>query len=173
MSRTLTEPPTSRRMWRRVLRHCHPDHGGDHDLFIFVNHVYEHVAGDAYEPPRREYEPPRRGANSDSPRLEFDPASSFTFLTRRALRLAEEVEEPYRSLLLMLGDCQEVSEEGGGLYRMQYVGATFKSLAALGHRAGMDGRTRSRWYEVAQAVPLSQRHCGHIHKRLQEQEDAA
>jgi hypothetical protein len=164
--RTLTEPPTSRRMWRKVLKRCHPDHGGDGDLFIWVSNVYEHLAGDSYEPPRRI-------TRADSPRRDFDEAASFSFLTDRALRLAEEVDEPYRSLLRLLGDCEEVGEEGGSVYRMQHVGATFQSLAALGHKVGMDGRTRSGWYEVAQAVPLSQRHCGYIHKRLAEQEDAA
>jgi hypothetical protein len=171
--RTLTEPLASRRMWRKVLKRCHPDHGGDDDLFIWVSNVYERLAGDAYEPPRAEYVPARRSTRADSPRLDFDEAASFSFLTDRALRLAEQVDEPYRSLLRLLDDCEEVGEEGGSVSRMQHVGATFKSLAALGHKAGMDGKTRSGWYEVAQAIPLSQRHCGYIHKRLAEQEDAA
>jgi hypothetical protein len=58
--RTLTAPPTDRSYWKRLLRCVHPDHGGDAELFVWVRELQQHVTGDDIEPPRREYEPPRR-----------------------------------------------------------------------------------------------------------------
>jgi hypothetical protein len=34
-------------------------------------------------------------------------------------------------------------------------------------KRGMSGSERARWYSVARAVPLSQRHAGHILGKLQ------
>jgi hypothetical protein len=33
---------------------------------------------------------------------------------------------------------------------------------------GMDTAARSRWYRIAESIPLSDRHAGHIIKRLKE-----
>src|SRR5215211_1598373 len=37
-------------MWKRLLRHVHPDAGGDGDLFVWVRELQEHVAGHGIEP---------------------------------------------------------------------------------------------------------------------------
>lgn len=39
MSRTDTPPVTDKKMWARLLRTVHPDHGGDDELFIWVNQL--------------------------------------------------------------------------------------------------------------------------------------
>jgi hypothetical protein len=171
--RTATAPPTDRDHWRRLLRLCHPDQGGDHDLFIWVTNLKEHVAGDTVEPPRPEQRsyPPRYSTNNDSRRVPFvfayEVANSFDDLTRRAVEMAEDVEEPYAGLLRLLEDCTDVGEEGGPVYRMQHQGATWKSVAAVAYRAGMGTEERYRWYQLCKAVPMSQRHIGHILSKLE------
>ena len=172
MVRTLTAPPTDRTYWRKVLRLAHPDSGGDEDLFIWLRNLQEHVAGDHPEPPRREYTPPRRTTTADSPRVPFEDAfevaGSFDDLTRQAVEMAERVDEPYARLLRLLSDCRDVGETGGPVYRQQHQGATWKSAAAVAHRVGMTTEQRYRWYEICRALPLSQRHAGHILGKLKE-----
>jgi hypothetical protein len=170
--RTLTAAPTDRSMWRRLLRLTHPDGAGSHDLFIWARSLYEHVTGDAIEDARTRAErrQPSRHHESTSTgdRLDFSAAhshaESFDDLTHRALGVAEEVGQPFRGLLLLLRDCRESEEIT--LSRQQRQGATYKTLAAIGHAAGMSKTERVRWYRVAERVPLSQRHAGHIMARL-------
>jgi len=137
-------------MWRRLLRGCHPDGAGDEPLFVWVRELQQYVAGDDVEPPRRENEPPRRTTTQESPRIDyaaaFDKAGSFDELTRQAVALVEQVPEPYASVLKLLEDCHEVPEVAGTVYRQQHAGATYKSLATIGHRVGMDKAARIQWY---------------------------
>jgi hypothetical protein len=51
-------------------------------------------------------------------------------------------------------------------------GATYRSLAYVAYRFGMDREQRNRWYEVARALPLSQAHIGIIVARLNERDQA-
>ena len=159
-------------MWRRLLRFIHPDAGGDGDLFVWCKHLQEHVAVDALETPLRAYERPRRTTTSDSPRIDyaaaFDRAGSFDGLTRQAVALANEVGHPHAGLLRLLADCRDAGATGGTAYRQQHQGATYKQLAAIGHRAGMTKTERTAWYRVCESIPLSQRHAGHILGRLQD-----
>src|SRR5215204_1345975 len=163
-------------MWRRLIRLVHPDVGGDHDLFIWVRNLQEHVAGDGVEPLPREArrEPPRHHTTGD--RVDytaaFDRADSFDVLTRQALALAELAgarKDPSARVLLLLVDCYDVGERGGVVYRQQHQGASYKSLAAIGHRTGMSKAERVQWYRIAEGIPLSQRHAGHILSRLKRQ----
>lgn len=97
-------------------------------------------------------------------RVPFNAAADFEELTDRALSLADQVEQPFSKLLRLLSDC-EPSE----LHEVeQSRGASYKSLAALGHKAQMPKSQRVRWYRIAEAVSLSQRHVGHIISRLGE-----
>jgi hypothetical protein len=158
-------------MWRKLLHRCHPDTGGDGDLFIWTRALYEYIAGDAIEPPPRSTrrQPPQHpttGERIDNTTA-YDKASSFTDLTARAVAMADNLEEPYASLLRLLGDCGEASEADTTLYRQQHQGATYKTLAAIAHRAGMGKDQRVKWYRICESVPLSQRHAGHIVSRLQ------
>jgi hypothetical protein len=152
---------------------CHPDQVGTDDLFVWVRELQQHVVGDAVEPLRKENEPPRRTTTADSPRLDyteaFNKAESFADLTRRAIALSSTLEEPYASVLKLLYDCEELAEVAGIMYRQQHQGASYRSLAAIGHKVGMDKQARSYWYRIAEAIPLSQRHAGHILSRLQDE----
>jgi hypothetical protein len=81
--------------------------------------------------------------------------------------VSEEVGQLFRGLLLLLRDCRESEELT--LSRQQQQGATYKTLAAIGHTVGMDKSQRVRWYRIAERVPLSQRHAGHMLSRLKKQ----
>jgi hypothetical protein len=169
--RTLTEPPTSRVMWRRLLRATHPDAAdGSHDLFIWTKSVFEHVSGTSIpeDPPRSRRDPPRHPQPSGD-RVPFEDAAPFADLTHKALRLAESgaIEEPYATLLGLLGDCLEVGPDDPMQWRQQGQGATYRSLAALAYRANMSKMERVQWYRIAESIPLSQRHVGHLMARLQ------
>jgi hypothetical protein len=171
--RTLTPEPTDRSMWRRLLRVCHPDGAGDDALFVWVRELQQHVAGDDVEPLRKENVPPRRTTMADSPRVDysdaFNKADSFEDLTRLAVDLADTLQEPYRVVLKLLKDCYEVDEAAGIMFRQQHQGATYKSLAAIAHKVSMSYEERQRWYAIAESMPLSQRHVGHILSKLQDQ----
>jgi hypothetical protein len=97
-------------------------------------------------------------------RVPFDEDASLEVLTDRAVAMAEAVAEPYGYLLRQVLDCYPVSE--GPLYDQQRRGASYNSLAVIGHKVGMTKAERGQWYSIAEAVPLSQRHAGHILSRL-------
>ncbi len=165
MARTPTLPPTEPAMWKKLLAKVHPDAGGDHELFVWTKHLQEKVCG----------RPPATSPRPSTPREEpprvpfeeaFEKAQSFEDLTNQAVKRAESVEAPYDRLLRLLKDCDEVAD--GSQYTMQHQGSTYRTLAAIGHLAKMDAAQRSRWYKVAESVPLSQRHAGHILSKLKE-----
>jgi len=168
----LTAPPTDRRMWRHLLACVHPDRAGTHELFIWTRALFEHVAGDHPEPvvddrSRRERYADSRDAKRIPYEEAFGKAGNFAELTRQAVMFAAEVDEPFAGVLRLLADCYGVAEYDATLYRQQYVGASYKSLAAIAYRAGMSKAQRSRWYRIAESVPLSQRHAGHLLEHLQ------
>jgi hypothetical protein len=171
---TPTLPPNDRGMWRRLVARTHPDSGGTHELFIWTMATRDVVCGGELgtETPRRaSHEQHSRGrdtsASSAGERIPFQAklGTQFVALKNRALAVAEEVEEPYKILLYLLVDCAEA--EDGPLFKMQQQGATYRSLAAITYRAGMSKSERVRWYRVAEGIPLSQRHAGHILSQLQ------
>jgi hypothetical protein len=162
-------------MWRKTLARTHPEAGGDHDLFVWIRVVRDAMCNgggttaERYPPPRREprSEPPPKS----EPRLiykdghaPFPEVADFEALTLRALATADEVQPLYADLLRMLKDCELVDYEP--LHDQQQRGATYKQLAAIGHNLGMDQAQRVRWYRIAEGVPLSIRHAGHILSRL-------
>src|SRR5215213_6680580 len=129
--RMLTSPPTDRRMWRRLLATVHPDRDGDHELFIWIQALQEYVAGDSVEDvseattyERRQ--PPTHPKTAERVPYEdaFGRAGSFAELTRQALMFADEVGEPYASLLRLLADCYEATEADAVSCRGQHQGAT-------------------------------------------------
>jgi hypothetical protein len=163
MTRTPTLPPDDHSMWRRVVSRAHPDAGGDHELFIWTVAVRDAVCGElGAEIPRVE-----RWATSTQgtgERVPFDEDASLEVLTDRAIAMAEAVAEPYGFLLRQVADCEPA--EDGPLRDQQRCGASYKSLAAIGHQVGMSEAERVQWYRIAEAIPLSQRHAGHILSRL-------
>ncbi len=64
----------------------------------------------------------------------------------------------------VLVDCYP--ECDGPLAGQQESGASYKSLAAIGHKAGMSKSERGRWYRLSEEIPLTQRHAGHILSKL-------
>jgi hypothetical protein len=171
--RTPTRPPNDRTMWRRVIARCHPDSGGTHELFIWTVATREAICGGELgeEIPRVEHrdKPSRRRepSTTGTERVPFDQFAEFALLTDRAVTMAKAVAEPYAYLLRQVADCYPAHE--GPLRAMQTQGATYKSLAAIGHRVGMSKAERAQWYDICRAIPLSQRHAGHILSKLQRQ----
>src|SRR5215210_7331544 len=167
---TPTRPATDRLMWRRLLARAHPDAGGTHELFIWTGVVRDVVCSSSLPAggnPEPEDHPSRRRDHSTSSAAEcvpFDPFADLEILTDRAVTMAAAVAEPYGYLLRQVADCYPVSD--GSLHDQQRRGASYKSLAAIGHRVGMTKAERVQWYSIAEAVPLSQRHAGHILSRL-------
>jgi hypothetical protein len=161
-------------MWRRLVGRAHPDAGGDHDLFIWSMSVRDAVCsgGLGAETPRRvdqDHRSRRRegSATGTADRVPFDQLADFGVLTDRALSMAESVAEPYSFLLRQVTDCYPV--EWSPSHDQQHRGATYKTLAAIGHMVGMSKAERVQWYRIAEAVPLTQRHGGHIISRLKRQ----
>lgn len=167
MTRTPTLPPNDKTMWRKLVSRAHPDAGGDHDLFIWTMATREAICSGRLgaEIPRRDPGDVQQDQGQRDPdRVPFDPFASFEALTDRAVAMSEAVAEPYGLLLRGVADCYPATE--GPLYDQQRRGATYKQLAAIGHRVGMSRAERTQWYRIAETVPLSQRHAGHILARL-------
>jgi hypothetical protein len=173
MTRTPTLPLDDRGMWRRLVRRTHPDAGGDHELFIWTVVVRDAICSGVFggEVPRseRRERPSRRRetpTSSAADRVPFDQLADFGVLTDRALAMAEAeaVVESYGYLLRQVADCYPA--EDGPLRDQQCRGATYKTLAAIGHQVGMSKAERVQWYRIAEAIPLSQRHAGHVLSRL-------
>lgn len=170
MTRTPTLPANDKTMWRKLIARTHPDAGGDHELFIWTGALRTIICdgelGISLPKGERQDQPSRRweASTSDSGRVSFDAFADIEVLTDRAVAMSEAVAQPYNFLLGSLADCYPATE--GPLADQQRRGATYKQLAAIGHRVGMSGSERAQWYDIARAIPLSQRHAGHILSRL-------
>ncbi len=173
MTRTPTKALNDKKMWRKALSKAHPDAGGDHELFIWMQAARDAMCNSGanqttpppprQEPPRRSPQAERREDHKES--VPFDASIPFDVLTRRALKLADGFVEPlYGNLLRLLEDCEEAHT--GALKRQQVRGATYRQLAAAGHAVGMSTAQRAQWYRIAKDIPLSRRHVGHILGRL-------
>ena len=157
---TTTRPPDDPKMWRRLIARTHPDAGGDHDLFIWTVALRDVVCGGEL---RIEPKPePRRREADDKPRVPY-PAGPYTFeeITRTALQRGA-YGLPYGRVLSLLADCKPLEH----LAYEQERGASYKRLAAIAHAWGMTKAERTGWYRVCEALPLSDRHAGHILARL-------
>jgi hypothetical protein len=164
MTRTPTLPYDDRGMWRLLISRSHPDAGGSHELFIWAVATRDAVCGGELEAeiPRVErWAPSTQGTGE---RVPFDEDASLEILTDRAVAMAEAVAEPYGFLLRQVADCKPA--EDGPLRDQQRCGASYRSLAAIGHMVCMTNAERVQWCSIAEAVPLSQRHAAHIFSRL-------
>ena len=168
-------------MWRLLLGRAHPDAGGEHQLFVWATAVREHVlaiaerslALETRSAPAEAKRGPRRGPEPasapDGDRVPFEVTcwpGRFDELTDRALATSGDLEEPYAGVLGLLADCRE--EYNGPLFWQQTEGATYKQLGLIARRWGMTNRERTRWYQLAEVLTLSQRHANHILQRLRE-----
>ncbi len=158
-SRTTTKPPDDPKMWRRLMARTHPDAGGDHELFIWTSTVKDVVIGGEL---RIEPKPePRRREADDKPRVPFCADDDFEEITRTALQRGA-YGLPYGRVLSLLADCKPLEH----LAYEQERGASYKRLAAVAHAWGMTKAERTGWYRMAEDLPLSDRHAGHILARL-------
>ena len=160
-------------MWRKLLKRAHPDSGGEHELFIWTTALHQHHCHDGMEDVRTNHErrrPPPRPKSSAGDRIDFSRAFTvahdFDELTERAMEFAETCPEPYCTLLYLLADCRAVGEADAPLYRAQHQGASYRQLAHVGHLCGMSNRERVTWYQIAETIPLAQRHAGHLISKL-------
>ena len=165
MPRIATPAPTDCAMWRRLLRVAHPDTTGSDALFVWTKALHEHVAGTSIpeDPPRLRRDPPKHKGTCC--RVDFHLAyeyDSHEELTEHAVALSEETRGPYASLLEHLRDCYPSVPSDHTLRRAENVGATYKQLAYIGHLANLSDTQRMAWYRLAEEVPLSQRHAGHL-----------
>lgn len=165
-ARTPTLPPDHRGMWRRLVARTHPDAGGDHELFIWAGAVRDLVCGASEgfprgHDPRRREDPP--APDEEPARVPYPGGADFAALTGRALQRGGE----FAPVLALLRDCWPV----GGLasFAEQGRGATYRKLAAIGHAWSMTKAERVRWYRIAEEIPLSDRHAGHILARSKRQ----
>ncbi len=155
MSRTATAPMHDPRMWKRLLARAHPDHGGDHDLFVWTMQLREQV-----RPGTRDV--PHGTVAQDSPGVVFVP-EDFDGITRRALDAAQGHQGTVHGYLLgLLNGCvnEPIRRDE------QERGASYRRLAKIGHLAGMDRAERGRWYRIAESIPLSDAHARFILGRL-------
>jgi uncharacterized protein YbaR (Trm112 family) len=163
MSRTVCAPPTDRALWRKLVSLAHPDAHGDDALFVWANNVRQLVCEGGYG---QSGQAQRTGAEPKPERIPFEWYMPFEELTRRALRIAKEQEHPFRGLLELLSDC--VPADHGQLQLQENRGATYKQLALIAHEKGLSQEERKAWYRIAETIPLSQRHAGHIISKLQD-----
>jgi hypothetical protein len=165
-----TKPPDDKIMWKRLKARVHPDAGESYEDFIWVSHLEEVVCSGFSEPARTSPSPqphrPEPPPTDDRPRVPFITPHDFEELTRTALRYAHQnAGTVYSDLLLLLTDCHSLS-------RMRFEeqrGASYRRFAAIGHRVGMDLEERREWYSLAESIPLSDRHAGHILSKLKRQ----
>ena len=168
MTRTLTKPPNDRTMWRRLKARVHPDAGGSHEDFIWVSHLEElECSGlpkaEPVTPPPRQSEPQ---PTDTKPRVKFTPGHDFEELTNHALRIESANEHSvYSYLLSLLADCRSLPH----MHAEEQRGASYRRLAAIGHLVGMDLEERREWYALADSIPLTDRHAGHILGQLKRQ----
>jgi hypothetical protein len=163
MTRTPTLPLDDKSMWRRVIARTHPDAGGSHELCVWIQAVRDVICDGGFwlELKQDHHQQP---TSSTTDRVPFDAFAYFEVLTDRAVAMADAVAEPYGYLLRQLADCYPAQD--GSLYDQQRRGASYKRLAAIGYQVGMSKEERIGWYRVAETVPLSDRHAGHILSRL-------
>jgi hypothetical protein len=170
---TVRAPVYDREHWNRLLRLCHPKGAGDEDLFLWAKGVYDFVTSDEPEPAPREQ--PKHKKSTD--RVDFSGVeerfSSHADLVEHALEVAYSIEEPFHSMLSGLEDLEPAPRGDLQLLRAEQQGCTFKQAAYAAHLANLSKKHRMDFYKLCQSLPMSQRMCGHIIKRLQERESAA
>ena len=162
MTRTLTLPVTDNSMWRETKARAHPDAGGDHELFVWLGSIEELICSDGgYSKPEPEPWPSYQSSREEPARAPYPTESGFEETTRTMLTMGC-FGMPYGPVLSLLAGCYPLNH----LAPEQNRGASYNRLAAIGHAWGMTMVERNCWYRMAEAIPLSDRHTGHILLRL-------
>jgi len=125
-----------------------------------------------------EYHIPRREPWSEPPpkpeprifyeegRVPFPELADFEELTAKALEVAKrDAGHAIAGILVLLGDCVSLPS----LHREESRGATYKQCAYAARLSTLSYDQRQEWYRMCEFVPLSQRHLGHLIKRLKEE----
>jgi hypothetical protein len=166
--RTQTHPLDDPRMWRRLLARTHPDTGGDGELFIWTGALKDAVCGGELRIARKPSESaPRRSGSApthDKPRIPYPTGADFEEVTREAMRVGE-TSLVYGPVLSLLENCEPLEH----IAYEQERRASYKRLAAIAYTWGMSKQERIGWYRVAEEIPLSDRHAGHILSSLKRQ----
>lgn len=165
MTCTPTLPLDDQRMWRKAVAAVHPDRGGSHELCVWIQAVRDAVVSNKPAPtpraesPRPPHHRPQGPHAGDEPaRVPFPENASFDELTSLSLERAGVVEYLYGRILWMLNDCYPLEH----LAHEQQRGASYKRLAYIAHLARMSKSDRISWYRIAEGIPLSDRHAGHL-----------
>ncbi len=147
MTRTPTQPLDDPRMWRQEARNAMCNGGADQ----------------ATTPPPPRLEP--RIVHEEG-RIPFPEPVDFEELTAKALKAAAQTpDDPVIRLLMFLDGCVSLPH----LHREESRGATYRQCAFAARLADLSYSQRQEWYRVCESVPLSQRHLGHLIKRLKEE----
>ncbi len=137
-------------------------------MFIWTGAIKAIICdGELQAGPRPADNPSRRREPStdDKPRVPYPPGTDFEECTRTALRIGA-CGMPFGPVLSLLADCKPLEDRAHEQERGASYRASYKRLAAIGHAWGMSKAERVRLYRVAEDIPLSDRHAGHILSRL-------
>jgi len=166
--RTKAPSLKDRSYWRRLLATVHPDRGGDHELFVFLQALKEHVEECAGGSVSKLCSSRHRDRSDKQDRIPYDEALGYidehTMLTHRALSIAETVEEPFCGVLRLLVDYDNI--EHGRRALKQCRGATWRQAGYIAHLSGVSKAERLRWYELCRSIPLSEALASHLINRL-------
>jgi len=100
-------------------------------------------------------------------RVPFPEVADFEQLTVKALEVAErDPSDAIARILVLLDGCVSLPS----LYREESRGATYRQCAYAARLSDLSYKQRQAWYRACEFVPLSQRHLGHLIKRLKEEE---
>lgn len=173
------------RMWRRLLARAHPDSGGDHELFVWVQYLREHIENEHNDPfadllayfsserhapkaPRQQASRRQRKKKPEKPwserrskeRVPLETDLSFDELTALALEVAHGFNEPYDYIFSLLAGCKAPSpDDDPETVEEAGMGAGYAVLADIGRTLGLDKRGRHAIYRYGEVVPLTQRHA--------------
>lgn len=164
-------PPDDARLWRLLLSRAHPDSGGTHDLFLWVQSLRDLIAGHGHGHGHGHTPEPEHSAPAtDNPRVPFDPEladlENQMNLIERALLVATEAGEPYSGVLRLVRSAP--LRDHGRAALAAGKDATYRQLAYIGHLAGFDPEHRGCFYELAESIPMSQHIAGHLIKVLKD-----
>jgi hypothetical protein len=160
--------------WRKLIAIAHPDRAtGDHELFVFLTALREHVQGciGHYVAELNSHSRCREsngGHDDRNDRIPYNEQLRFvdehSMLTHRALSIAETVEEPFCGVLRLLVDYNDAEHGRRALRRCR--GATWRQASYVACLASTSKGERLRWYELCRSIPLSEVLASHLTNRL-------